>query len=102
MSNSVRMALLALCLFMWLPGQAMGQGPQCGPSEAVSKLLSEKFKERPIGTGVTTTGALLVVWSGPSGSWSIVVHMPNGGACIVSSGDGWRVVPVQDEGDPAA
>ena len=97
MKNSLRMALLALCVFMWLPGQAYGQGPQCGPRHALIDMLGNQYKEQPVSRGVTGSGALLEVWASDKGSWSILVTVPGGPTCLVSSGDGWRTLPVKGE-----
>ncbi|NIA67767.1 hypothetical protein HBA54_04115 [Pelagibius litoralis] len=98
MLNALRAALLALCVFMWLPGQAYGQGPQCAPRDAILQSLAKNYKEAPVNMGVVSTGALLEVLVSLSGSWTIIVTMPGGATCLVSSGEGWRTVPVKDEG----
>ena len=101
MADFCRMALLALCVFMWLPGQAMGQGPQCGPRQALMDSLRKEYDERPVSRGVTSTGALLEVWASGGGTWSILVTVPGGPTCLVSSGEGWRAIPVKADEDPA-
>jgi hypothetical protein len=80
--------------------QAPGQAPQCGAREAVLERLSDKYDERPVSIGVTATGSLLEVLASPEGSWTIVVTVPNGPTCLVSSGDGWHSAPVQIAEDP--
>ena len=81
---------------------AWAQGPQCGPRESVLGALSENYQERPVSRGVTSAGALLEVLVGPSGSWSILLTVPGGQTCLVSSGDGWRGLPLgPDHREPA-
>lgn len=93
---------LAGSLLPILSGEsAAAQSPQCGAREAVIDRLSTKYKEQPVSLGVTATGSLLEVLASPSGSWTIIVTIPGGPTCLVSSGEGWRNAPVQVAQDPA-
>ncbi len=82
-------ALLALAL-VFVSGVAQGQGAQCGPRDTLLRALAEGYQERPVGRGVTSSGALFEVLAGPAGSWSVLVTVPGGQTCLVSSGEGWR------------
>lgn len=84
-----------------LSGTAEARGPQCAPREALLKSLSKNYKEAPVNMGVTSTGSLIEILASPAGSWTILVTVPGGPTCMVSSGDGWRDVPVQVAQDPA-
>lgn len=86
---SLAMSLFA-CALAGLPSSAWAQGLQCGPRESVLDALSESYQERLVSRGVTSGGALLEVLAGPSGSWSILLTVPGGQTCLVSSGEGWR------------
>lgn len=79
---------------------AAAQAPQCGARAAVLDRLSDKYGEQPVSIGVTATGSLLEVLASPEGSWTIVVTVPNGPTCLVSSGDGWHSAPVQIAQEP--
>lgn len=79
---------------------AAAQTPQCGARDAVLERLSDKYGEQPVSIGVTANGSLLEVLASPEGSWTIVVTVPNGPTCLVSSGDGWHNAPVQIAEDP--
>lgn len=99
-------ALLALAFFVaaWIWGAmpATAQGPQCGPRGVILDALRSGYQERPVSRGVTSTGALLEVFAGPSGSWSILVTVPGGPTCLVSSGEGWRRLPLANQNDDPA
>ena len=82
-------------------GSAAAQGPQCAPREALLQSLSKNYDEAPVNMGVTTSGSLVEVLASPGGSWTILVTVPGGPTCMVSSGDGWRKSPVQVAQDPA-
>ena len=87
-----RAALLALALVA-TPFAVLAQGPQCGARETLLRALAEGYQERPVGRGVTSSGALFEVLAGPAGSWSVLVTVPGGQTCLVSSGEGWRRLP---------
>lgn len=94
--------LVAVMLVSMVSGAATAaQPPQCGAREAVLERLSTKYEEEPVGLGVTATGSLLEVLASPGGSWTIIVTLPNGPTCLVSSGEGWRTAPVLMAEDPA-
>lgn len=106
MSTFSKAALLALAYFVlswvWAESPALAQGPQCGSREAILKALQNGYQERPVSRGVTSTGALLEAFAGPSGSWSILVTVPGGPTCLVSSGEGWRRLPLAVQNDDPA
>lgn len=77
------------------------QGPQCAPREALLQSLSKNYDEAPVNVGVTSTGSLIEVLASPGGSWTILVTIPGGPTCMVSSGEGWRSAPLQVAQDPA-
>ena len=81
--------------------QAASPAPQCGAREAVLDRLSSKYDEHPVSIGVTATGSLLEVLASPEGTWTIIVTVPGGPTCLVSSGEGWHNAPVQIAQDPA-
>ncbi len=94
-------ALLAFVGVLTVAGlPAAAQSPQCGAREAVLDRLSAKYGEQPVSIGVTATGSLLEVLASPEGSWTIVVTVPGGPTCLVSSGDGWHNAPVQIAEEP--
>mgnify|MGYP000164701444 CR=1 FL=1 len=79
---------------------AAAQAPQCAQREAVLERLADSYHEEPVSIGVTATGSLLEVLASPEGTWTIIITVPNGPTCLVSSGEGWRGAPVQLAQDP--
>lgn len=95
------LALAAALTIAALPAAA--QAPQqCAAREAVLEKLSSSYHEEPVSIGVTATGSLLEVLASPEGSWTIIITVPGGPTCLVSSGEGWRGAPVQIAEDPQA
>lgn len=93
-------ALLAAAVIGAQPAAAQSAAPQCGARAAVLDRLSAKYDEEPVSIGVTATGSLLEVLASPEGTWTIIVTVPNGPTCLVSSGDGWHNAPVQIAQEP--
>jgi len=53
--------------------------------------LAKKYGEAPVAIGVTNKGGLVeVLTTGDGNTWTIIVSMPNGTACMVAAGEGWR------------
>ncbi|WP_193367070.1 hypothetical protein [Pelagibius marinus] len=95
-------AFLSLAAAMAFSGQATAAQPStCGAREAVLDRLSSRYDEQPVSRGVTATGSLLEILASPAGTWTIIVTIPNGPTCLVSSGEGWSDVPLQVAEDPA-
>jgi len=76
------------------------QVSQCAAREAIIERLSVKYEEAPVSLGITATGSLLEVLASPSGSWTIILTLPGGPTCLVTSGEGWRDAPIQLVEDP--
>lgn len=94
-------AFLCLTAVLALSGQpavaepANGEPVTCGAREAIVERLAAKYEEEPVSRGVTATGSLLEVLASPAGTWTIIVTIPGGPTCLVSSGEGWHDAPVQ-------
>jgi hypothetical protein len=83
-------------------GPAAAQQYNCGKREAIIKQLDGDYQEAPIGVGIARGGGLLEIWVNPdSGSWSLLVTVPGGATCLMSSGEDWRAAPKVDT-DPQA
>jgi len=81
------------------PSSANAQA-QCGPREQLVKLLAEQYKEDPVGIGLAQPGQVVEVFASSSGSWTMVMTMPNGKACLIATGDNWEMM-VKAKGSPA-
>ena len=84
-----------------------GQGQiQCNERGEVLTLLAKKYKEAPIGGGVTSKGALIELFNDPnSGTWTLILtspkKTPDGSkiSCLIAAGEGWRVIEYVIESD---
>jgi len=72
----------------------------CGPREQLVKVLADQYKEDPVGIGLARPGQVLEVFASSSGSWTMVMTMPDGKACLIAAGDNWEMV-TKIKGNPA-
>ncbi len=77
--------------FAFGPSQAAVQA-SCSPRDQLVKLLAEQYKEAPVGIGLAQPGQVLEVFASQGGSWSMVMTMPDGKACMIAAGDNWEMV----------
>lgn len=90
---------ITICGVICTPFAASG-APQCDTRDAVISILAKKYKEFVVSMGVTHNGGLVeVLTSGGGTTWSIIVTTPQGMACLVAAGEGWRT-PNPVNGEP--
>ncbi len=88
-----RMALVLGSLALFVSSQASAQ-LACGDRAEVLQHLSEKYQEAPVALGLSSSGGVLeVLSSSVSGSWTILITMPNGTSCMVAAGENWQALP---------
>jgi hypothetical protein len=75
---------MALCAFA-----APALATECGPREQIAQVLASNYHEKPVGMGVSNSGALTVIFASPAGTWTAVAVKPSGSACVLDVGDGW-------------
>lgn len=71
----------------------------CGHHDAIAGALNAKYGESMAAQGLQSSTRLFEVWrSTESGSWTILVVLPNGLACVMATGVAWteeaRDIPV--------
>ncbi len=65
----------------------------CGSSDVVVGQLAERYGETWQSVGIGSNNAMVEVFaSNASGSWTILVTMPSGVACLVASGEAFEQV----------
>ena len=87
-----------------LATQAGFAAPQCGPRSAVLDHLGQKYGESRRSIGIAANNTVMAVFASPtSGSWTILVTMPDGVSCLVASGQGYEAIAdeLPAKGDPA-
>jgi hypothetical protein len=77
---------------------AQAADPVCGAVDKVLSSLEEKFNERTIEYGKTEAGPLITLLSSEGGkTWTILVVFPNGNACLLATGKGWKATNYNSE-----
>src|SRR5690349_9278889 len=71
-----------------------------GPRERRVKLLADQYKEEPVGIGLAQPGQVLEVFASSGGTWTMVMTMPDGKACLIAAGNNWEMV-TKIKGNPA-
>ena len=83
-------ALVAGILLLATPSAAANI--QCGDHQSLAKHLADRFSESLLGTGLDSRGRRIEFYSASSGSWTLVVILEEGPACILSSGSHWELM----------
>jgi hypothetical protein len=69
----------------------------CNQRDDVLGHLATKYQELPVAIGVTNRGGLVEVLSTDDGeTWTIIISSPDGQACMVAAGEGWRRLAPDD------
>jgi len=72
--------------------------PQCVAMDGMIQLLADRYGESVVGEGVAGGGSRLLIFTHPDGdTWSVVVVLPDGQACLMASGADWTMVPLGSE-----
>ncbi len=71
--------------------------PTCNEHDKALKHLEEKYQEKTVGIGVTSTGGLLELLTSDGGkTWTIILTTPKGMTCMIADGEGWRGMERRD------
>lgn len=94
----IALLIAVAVLFLLLLVQPAKAAPQCDAAERVLALLVDRYGEQEIGAGTAGGGSRLLIFAHPDGdTWSVVVLLPDGRACLVASGADWTITPLGSE-----
>ena len=69
---------------------ARGQESCMSHEEAVA-WLDERYGEQAIGRGLADEGRVMFeIFTGPTGTWTLLVSTPEGPSCIIADGFDWQ------------
>jgi len=81
--------LVAVLVILALPARA--QQYPCGVRDAIIGSLAQRHGEQVVATGLAATGAFVEVFASPEGkTWTVLVVLPSGLACIKAVGTDWE------------
>ena len=76
-------------MLLALPSAALAQSP-CLPRDKMVDHLANRYNERPVSMGLEISGKLIELFTTADGStWTLVMIMPDGPACVVAAGVEW-------------
>jgi hypothetical protein len=81
---------LLLPLLLALPLPALAQGMPCAPRERMLEIVIDRLGEVRQATGTAGRGATVELFAGPEGTWSILLHLPDGRSCLIANGTGFE------------
>lgn len=73
-----------------LPAAAPAQGIPCAPRERVLEALIDRMGQTRRAAGQGAGGALMELYAGAEGGWSVILHLPDGRACLLANGAGFE------------
>lgn len=88
----------ALILTAALALPAYAQAPQCMGLTAALAGLAQRFQEQPRVSGLTSTGALMIVTASEAGGFSVLLVNPEGVACLVAFGEAFALTEAPKPG----
>jgi len=94
-------AVLANLLCVTMAGETAAQSA-CAPRTDIINHLSARYNEVPSGMGIANNGGVIELLSSVSGtSWTLIITMPNGTACMIAAGENWQAIPQLSKSIPA-
>jgi hypothetical protein len=69
---------------------ASAQYPQCVEHDEIVAHLSKKYQESQFASGTIGQIAVMEVFVGKTGSWTVVITGLDGMSCIVAAGENWE------------
>lgn len=80
---------------------ALAQQMQCAPVDAILAALEANVKEVPAAMGKDERGFAAMLTLSPAGSYTVLGLGPDGIACILSTGNGWKAIDPKPSGKGA-
>ena len=91
--------LMAAVLGVWgITTVSAEAGGLCEDRDALVSKLKEIYHESHVASGLESASKMVEIWTGSSGSWTILVTRASGISCVVATGNNWLDLP---KGAPA-
>lgn len=98
----MRNLLIATCAVVALAQPVAAQGQAiCKKRSEIINILGSKYGETRRSFGLQQDSRVLELFASENGSWTAILSLPSGMACVVATGEAWTVVPPEPAGDPA-
>ncbi|MBT3791542.1 MAG: hypothetical protein HN658_03580 [Rhodospirillales bacterium] len=91
MNTKILMAIIIGGLFLLPTMEPKAANSACDARNKVLSQLSHKFKESPVAMGLASNGGVMELLRSHEGStWTMILTMPNGTACLIAGGENWE------------
>ena len=91
MTNCIFALSLGLGGVVLAPGIADAQNAKCAERAMVVERLEHAYGETRQSIGLGQNNAIVETWASDStGTWTIIVTLPDGISCLVASGESWE------------
>lgn len=88
--------LSAAFLLPILPMTADAAPAVCGDRTKLIEGLKSKYKEVPVALGISQKNTeALEIFASEAGTWTVIMTMSTGVACVMAAGHSWHDVPKQ-------
>lgn len=81
---------LALALLPLPAASAGAQTLPCAPRERVLAFVIDQRGEARLATGQAAQGASVELFASPSGTWTLLLNLPDGRTCLLANGEGFE------------
>jgi len=76
---------------------ALADGPPyqaCGQRDAVVERLRTGYGEERTGAGLNSSRGIIEVYASQrTGTWTILLTLPDGRSCLIAAGESWQAGP---------
>ncbi len=78
--------------------QMQPQMPPCGPRVSILEQLERDFAETPVSRGLASNGTVIELLVSETGTWTMLISLPNGHSCFGAAGEMWEQGPGLQQG----
>jgi len=91
MKRVIISSLISLGLASGFAAPSFAQGTSCADRTMIVERLSQKYGETRQSAGLNQNNGMVEVFaSSDTGTWTILVTMPNGMSCLMAAGKAWQ------------
>lgn len=62
----------------------------CAARQDMVDNLKQTYGEQQSSVGISRNGAMVEVFTSPTGTWTIIITRPNGVSCLAATGQNWQ------------
>jgi hypothetical protein len=91
-ATMMAMILAAGAATAGIPGPAAAQMAQmvCGERVEIVNALQSGHQEKRTAGGLSGSGGLVELFTGDSGTWTLLLTLPGGPTCLLGAGEAWE------------